>query len=136
MKNIPSIKTLAQLSEEHAPLIRRILEADRATLEDMMIGGGYPVTKSWYDRCHHPLERKVTKLSMISELIGGFGVEYIAPGSNAKSPSIDYINTGDGYNLTLMFVRGGYKVGCWADIVESGNYDSECNYLVRGMFAR
>ena len=51
-----------------------------------------------------------------------FGVEYIARGTNANSPSITYLNSGDPYTLTLLRVRGRFRVGCWGDIVERGNY--------------
>ena len=58
----------------------------------------------------------------VNRMLDGFGDEYIASGRNAKSPSIHYINLGDTYRTTLMFVRGRWVVGCWGDIVERGNY--------------
>jgi hypothetical protein len=61
-------------------------------------------------------------MSMLNDALQTYGVEYIARGSNAKSPAIEYCNAGDTYTPTLMFVRGNYVVGCWGDIVERGNY--------------
>jgi hypothetical protein len=55
--------------------------------------------------------------------LGTFGVEYIPEGHNKRSPAIDYLNAGDTYETTLLYVRGRFSVGCWGDIVERGNYD-------------
>lgn len=55
--------------------------------------------------------------------LGTFGVEYIPAGSNKRSPAITYLNTGDCYDLTLMYVNGRFRLGCWGDIVERGNYN-------------
>ncbi len=55
--------------------------------------------------------------------LGTFGVEYIAKGHNSKSPSITYLNSGDTYTLTILYVRGQFRVGCWGNIVERGRYD-------------
>lgn len=52
-----------------------------------------------------------------------FGVEYINKGKNRKSPSITYLNTGDSYGLTILYVKGRFRVGDWGSIVEIGNYD-------------
>lgn len=53
---------------------------------------------------------------------GTFGVGHIAEGSNRRSPSIEYLNTGDPYELTVLYINGRFRVGCWGDIVERGNY--------------
>ena len=56
--------------------------------------------------------------------LGTFGVESIHQGSNQRSPAIDYLNTGDSYELTIMYIRGRFRIGCWGDIVERGNYNN------------
>lgn len=61
-------------------------------------------------------------LTEASEIMGFFETEYIAAGSNANSTAIHYVNTGDPYKTTLMIVDGKFRVGCWGDIVERGNY--------------
>lgn len=62
-------------------------------------------------------------LERIDVILGTHGVEYIPQGHNQRSPSIEYCNTGDPYITTVMRVGGVYRVGCWGDIVERGNYD-------------
>ena len=54
--------------------------------------------------------------------LGTFGVEYIQKGSNRLSPAITYLNTGDTYELTILYVNGQFRVGCWGNYVERGNY--------------
>ena len=55
--------------------------------------------------------------------LGTFGVEYIPEGHGRHSPAIDYLNAGDAYTTTLLYVRGRFQIGCWGDLVERGNYD-------------
>jgi hypothetical protein len=66
---------------------------------------------------------KLDKLEVINETIGGFGVEYIAQGHNQKSPAIEYVNMGDTYATTILYVNGKFKIGNWGDIVERSNYN-------------
>lgn len=67
---------------------------------------------------------------------GGFdnyGPETISPGDGPRSPSIEYLNTGDTYDSTILHLdgvtSGGRSTGCgrwsigsWGDIVERGRY--------------
>jgi len=59
--------------------------------------------------------------------LGTFGVEYICGGYGKKSPSFDYLNTGDTYCPTIIYKYDGRKnpwcIASWGDIVERGNYD-------------
>lgn len=126
--NLPSVKTLQRVADgpREARLIRKILEAPhREALEDILgATDAFPVTRNWYNRCYHPMDLRTMRLSMANELIQrGFGVEKIDGGGRADSPAIEYVNTGDGYRETLMYVHHrGWRVGCWADIVERGKY--------------
>ena len=120
---LPSIKTLRTIAGDRAAELRRALECNRAALESLLDSGNYPVTAAWYRDCHHPMPLNTTKLSIASEITGACGVEYIPAGRGAKSPSIEYANAGDTYAKTLMWTGGRYRVGCWGDIVERGNYD-------------
>jgi hypothetical protein len=120
--NLPSIKTLSSITIGRAKELRRVLEIkDRATLESIL--DKYPVTAKWYHSCYNPMGFTTAKLSIANEILGTYGVEYIPKGHNSKSPAIEYCNAGDTYNSTLLFVSGRYRVGCWGDIVERGQYD-------------
>ena len=55
--------------------------------------------------------------------LGTFGAEYIREGKNSRSPAIDYLNTGDSYGLTVLYVKGQFRAGNWGDYVERGNYE-------------
>lgn len=83
------------------------------------------LTTGEYRNCHESFLIRDIMLNIEETFVdlGTFGVEHIAAGSNAKSPAIDYLNTGDSYDLTLLYVRGRFRVGCWGDIVERGNYE-------------
>jgi hypothetical protein len=122
--NLPSVKTLKTIAGERALELRKVLEiTKRSELEALLETGKYPITLDWYRQCYHPMAFGTAKLSIADEILNTHGVEYITPGSNAKSPAIEYCNTGDTYQTTLMYVSGkGYRVGCWGDIVELGNY--------------
>lgn len=55
--------------------------------------------------------------------LGTFGVEYIPQGTDRRSPAIDYLNAGDAYELTVLYVNGQFRVGDWGYYVERGNYE-------------
>jgi hypothetical protein len=130
---LPSTKTLEVLtgrycrieSKDGAKLLRKVLECkNRDELASLIESnrehfGDYTVSSS--DMRYRDLQ--TLKLDTASYLTHGCGVEYISRGHNAKSPSIEYVNHGDPYKVTLMWTRGRYVVGCWGDIVERGNYD-------------
>lgn len=67
---------------------------------------------------------KRLRMAAIDKVLRTSGVEYIAPGRGKRSPAIYYCNAGDTYAVTVLMVRGRFRVGCWGDIVEErGNYD-------------
>ena len=61
-------------------------------------------------------------MQRIDEILQGYGVKYIPAGKGKRSPSITYVNMGDTYETTVMYVRGRFLIGAWGDIVERGNY--------------
>jgi len=76
-----------------------------------------------YYRCNPLREVRVENcLTDLSVIMGGFGPQYIPRGSNKNSPSIAYVNMGDTYDTTIMFINGNFVVGNWGSIVERGNY--------------
>ncbi len=118
---IPSVKTLAQITSYPTEL-RKVLEATSLkTLQDML-SAQYGATQGWVASCYHYPGFFELKMSMADELCETHGKEYIKRGKGTKSPSIHYLNAGDPYITTLLYVRGNYRVGCWGDIVERGNY--------------
>ena len=55
--------------------------------------------------------------------MGTFGVEYIREGKNSRPPAIDYLNAGDSYEMTVLYVKGQFRAGSWGDYVERGDYE-------------
>lgn len=64
-----------------------------------------------------------TRMQRIDKILLTHGVEHIGPGKGAKSPAITYCNAGDPYATTILKINGRFRVGCWGDIVERGNYE-------------
>ena len=121
---LPSIKTLRdrierpyRLPDGTAEAIRAILECKTVESVCEISGAASRMVGSCYHRPSLPV-----KLEAINGIMDGCGVEYIPAGRNRRSPAITYVNVGDPYLTTLMWVRGRYVVGCWGDIVERGNY--------------
>lgn len=75
-----------------------------------------------YER-HYSGKRPVVTMNKIDAIMDSNGVECIPPGHNSRSPEILYINEGDTYATTVLFLNGRFRLGCWGDIVERGNYD-------------
>ena len=61
-------------------------------------------------------------LERIGKHMGGEEVQEIPPGTGARSPRILYVNKGDPYETTVLWIGGNFRIGCWGDIVERGNY--------------
>lgn len=127
--NIPSVKTLETIdrgtleTKEQAKLLRKVLTF-QGTIYELLEQFDFPRTTRWVKDCYHDPSLRTLKLHIADEILGTYGVEHIDKGRNAKSPAIDYCNTGDPYRTTLMYIHGrGFRVGCWGDIVERGNYE-------------
>lgn len=97
---LPTVRTLRHIhniTDEQARAVRRALE-----------GPGTAWTR---------LEAAAAVLPHAS------GVERIPPGRTRLSPSVVYVNLGDPYRPTLLYVRGRFRVGDWGTLVERGSYD-------------
>jgi hypothetical protein len=116
---IPTPKTIARrlfVSMETARAVRREMER--------------------YENGAEPFATET--LERIGEILSAagwqnYGTESIPPGDGKRSPSIEYVNTGDTYYSTILhldgFNSGGQPTGCgrwavgaWGDIVERGAY--------------
>ena len=120
--NYPSVKSIMEIKDVTLEQAKQI----RAILKMKSVEAVCEVSKAaneYVDSCYHVPPLKLVKLTAIDCLIGTFGVEYIRGKGTQRTPSIDYCNAGDCYNVTIYRVHGRYRVGCVADIVEKGNYD-------------
>jgi len=83
----------------------------------------YPSAKRRDDQSYHPHDTYLLKLEAISDVLGGFGAEGV-PEGRGRSPAFDYVNMGDTYQTTILYFpdRAVWRVGCWGDVVERGNY--------------
>ncbi len=116
----PSAKTIAarlNVSPEIARKIRREMERHDSS--------GQPFATETLERIGTILEA------------GGImthGAEGIPPGRGSRSPSIDYVNRGDTYDTTVLYLggvtesgratyAGRWAVGSWGGIVERGQYE-------------
>ena len=97
----PSIKTLMQIKD--------VTREDAKKIRAIMQGSGKVNGE--------------TRMERIDTILHTCGVEYIPAGRNLKSPAIYYCNGGDTYDTTILKVNGQFRVGCWGDIVERGNYE-------------
>jgi hypothetical protein len=129
---LPSVKALSEITTWPKEL-RQVLECVKLSEIDALLDsekpfgesstfGNFKATNQWVKSCYNPPSFHDLKMSMADELCETCGVEYIEKGSTAKSPAIEYLNAGDTYAATLLYVNGRYRVGCWGDIVERGNY--------------
>ena len=122
---LPSTKTLRDRIERPYRLPEGTAKAIRAILECKTVEAVCDLNDAasrMFGACYHRPSLQSVKLEAINELMDGCGVEYIPAGRNRRSPAIEYVNVGDTYLTTIMWVRGRYVVGCWGDIVERGNY--------------
>lgn len=110
----PRLQKVGETREQYLARARRYC---RTAMDKLSATGEY-----WY--YHESFLIRDTLLAVEATFtdLGTFGVEYIPAGNNRRSPAIDYLNTGDPYELTLIYRSGRFAVGSWGDIVERGNY--------------
>ena len=66
----------------------------------------------------HRVESRQQARELIDELIGGYGIEYLGRDKRTRA-DMYYVNMGDPYVVTILFVNFRMFVGCWGDIVEA-----------------
>lgn len=120
--NYPSIKTIQGIKDvtrADAVKIRAILHlktVDAVTeLSDSAL--------AYVRQCCHTPPLQLVKLTAVDAILRTHGVEGIPAGHGRRSPAIDYCNAGDSYAVTVLWSGGRYRVACWGDIVERGNYE-------------
>lgn len=111
---IPSVETIKKIRRAGNPIDAATAASIRKLMEDAESKG--------YDFAHPHRAAKIA-MNKIDSILGGYGVGFIPSGDGARSPSIRYVNLGDTYDCTVLFVRGQFRVGSWGDIVERGSYD-------------
>jgi hypothetical protein len=121
--NLPSVKTLAAVTS-YPKELRKLLETRSSEeLNVYLDQERFKSVDSWVRSCFHLPNFHSIQMALADVLCETCGVERISKGRGAKSPAIEYCNTGDTYAATLLYVNGRYSVGCWGDIVERGDYD-------------
>lgn len=118
--NYPSLKTIKKAFPGYDPVaIRALMELDTAVR-------GYWENKfstTWRRQFYRKPDIHYQRMLCLNHYLEMHGVAYINPGSNQRSPGIEYLNAGDPYATTIMFINGRFRIGCWGDIVERGNYE-------------
>ena len=114
--NLPSIKTLERAFPGKGRELRRLLESPAAVNQN-------PAVIQWANSCYNEPRMCEKRMCALNDVAECYGVEYVAPGHNARSPGFEYLNTGDPYCPTIIRLNSGrYIVSSWGDIVERGNY--------------
>lgn len=114
---LPSVKTLSYCFGSRAAEARRLLEGKNETFP-------YKSVQDLIASCYNKPSYQLQLMTALNEIGGFYGVEYIHHGSNKKSPSILYLNSGEMYSYTLMILDGErIVVGCVGDVIERGNYE-------------
>ncbi len=115
--NLPSIKTLDRAFPGKGRELRKLLESPAAVR-------AHPAAVRRARECYTPPALHDLRLHALDAVAETYGVEYVAPGHNARSPGFEYLNTGNSYAATIIrFDSGRYAVTSWGDIVERGHYD-------------
>ena len=114
--NLPSIKTLERAFPGKGKELRRLLESEAAVR-------AHAAAIELARQCFSPPSLRYSRMHALNDVAECYGVEYVAPGNNARSPGFEYLNTGDTYCATIIRLDSGrYIVSSWGDIVERGNY--------------
>lgn len=95
---LPSIKTLDKCFPGKGKLIRQALESIRFCRQ-------HPAGQRRLAECHHPPGSVDLRLTVINDIIGGHGVEYISHRDDGMRDvyGIEYVNLGDTYITTILY---------------------------------
>ena len=108
MKSIKSF-TLDQISEALG-VDRKAAKALRKAVN------GLPNSTWFYRKAWNRRAEEV--LSQADKLMNAFGVEAFVVTVGKENRLVSYVNTGDGYNTTILAYNGKIYIGCWADLAE------------------
>lgn len=113
---IPSLRALDAAFPGKGTILRELLTSSVAVRQ-------HPAALKRIAECYHPPALSDLRLHALNAELETYGVEYVPAGRGAKSPAIEYCNAGDAYVTTILRVNGQYRIGCWGDLVERGNYE-------------
>lgn len=76
---------------------------------------------TWIRQCYHRPSRHELIACAINVVIEGFGVEAIFSQRSCTQPYAEYVNLGDTYTTTLVYLLGSerWRVASWGDVVEA-----------------
>lgn len=109
--NTPSIKTLELVFGERAKEAKLVLTTDLYTTYKSVIDS---------KKCHYnPPSKVMCIMAALNEIAETYGVEsFSEPGDyDPNKIYVDYLNTGDSYNATLLY-DGRFKVTSVGDYIE------------------
>ena len=124
-----TIENLSKVFDEDiAKRINEVIEdsrelSDYVTFTDNReeLSQRFPHTYDWVRQCLNMPSEAEIRLSMINEIIGGYGTEALDEDPNwFPYPRYSYVNMGDPYVTTIMFdhEQSRFFVACWGDIAE------------------
>ena len=111
--NLPSVKTLARLTE-HPHQLRRLLEG---SVEPDI----FESVRAWVAQCYNAPSWEEQVMCAANEFLDGHGVEPLdlEAANNCSGDPGAYVNMGDTYKTTLLLTpEGRFIVGSWGDYVE------------------
>lgn len=112
--NLPSIKTLETVFGDNARHARAVLEMKREELFGLTGAAGAAVLAR--DReCYHTPNTVDLKLQALNVLAGTMGDEAF---QLRDGTWCYYLNAGDTYSTTLIWLHGRWRVACWGDVAE------------------
>ena len=110
--NLPSVATLARVFDEPQKA-RNVLKMSRTDLEATAAGAAMVAS------CYNSPKTADLRLHVLNSLDTGLhGVEWLRPATDG-TPEAAYLNAGDTYTPTLIYVGGRYRVQSVGDYIET-----------------
>lgn len=111
-------RTATPENVEQAFALLRAYDADREMFRLRVLE--HPAAQRRERECYHPPSNHDLLIHTLDSLLGTHGCEYIGECHPTQGPPIEYLNTGDSYEATLVYYRdtGKFKVQGYADAVE------------------
>jgi hypothetical protein len=111
-----ALQSIKDVGPKQAHLVRKIWR--KMTREQLI--EQFPHVADYVRQCHNPPDTRQLRRMAVDHTIGTYGVEYLGT-SRRTGEHIEYCNSGDTYDTTILFFGPHLRVGCWGDLVERGS---------------
>lgn len=115
-ERLRTLPCLQDVSDYNIELMARVINKYQKDGTFVLNPEAMPRTAKWIDRCYSEPDTIEKVFSALGEL-SGLEHDYI------EEIDCEFLNAGDPYETTVLYVNDKFRIDCWGDIMERADYD-------------